>query len=78
MAAYNKTLTGEQPIQVLSHSMIIGPSASGYTFAYSGDGEVYTEYSQETPAGENLIVNGLAFGTYVKLVGNEGEVQISY
>lgn len=78
MAAINTTLTGEQPIQVLSHSVIIGPSASGYTFAYSGDGETYTQYSQDTPAGENLIVNGLAFGTYIKLVGNTGEVKISY
>lgn len=78
MAAYNETLMGEQPIQVLSHSMIIGPSASGYTFAYSADGVTYTNYSDSTPAGENLIVNGLAFGTYIKLVGNEGEVKISF
>lgn len=78
MAAYNETLTGEQAIQVLSHSMIIGPSASGYTFCYSADGVNFTPYSASTPANENLIVNGLAFGTYVMLSGNTGEVQISF
>lgn len=78
MAAYNETLRGEQPIQVLSHSMIIGPSESGYTFCYSADGVTYTPYDQDTPANENLIVNGLAFGTYIKLSGNTGEVQISF
>ena len=78
MAAYTNTLKGEQPVQVLSHSMIIGPSASGYTFCYSADGATYTAYSASTPANENLIVNGLAFGTYVMLSGNTGEVKISY
>ena len=78
MGVISNILTGEQPFQVLSHSIVFGPSASGYTFAYSGDGVVYTEYSDATPANETLIVNGLAFGTYVKLVGNEGEVKYSF
>ena len=78
MGAYTNTITDEQAIQVLSHSMIIGPSASGYTFAYSGDGETFTNYSASTPAGESTIINGLAFGTYVKLVGNSGTVKISF
>ena len=78
MAAYNETLTGEQVIQVLSHSMIIGPSDDGYTFCYSADGVNFTPYDQDTPAGENTIINGLAFGTYVMLSGNTGEVQISF
>ena len=78
MGAITNKLLGEQPLQVLSHSIVFGPSASGYTFAYSGDGVLYTEYSEDTPANETLIVNGLAFGTYVKLKGNTGEVQYSY
>ena len=75
---YNETIEGEGVVQVLSHSIIIGPSASGYTFCYSADGVNFTPYDQDTPAGENLIVNGLAFGTYVMLSGNTGDVQISF
>ena len=78
MGVISNILSGEQPVQVLSHSIVFGPSASGYTFAYSGDGVLYTEYSDPTPANETLIVNGLAFGTYVKLVGNTGDVKYSY
>lgn len=71
-------ITGEEEVQILSHSFIVSPSESGYTLNYSGDGVVYTAYSDATPANENLIVNGVAFGTYIKLVGNTSEVQISY
>ncbi len=71
-------ITGEEEVQILSHSFIVSPSESGYTLAYSGDGLNYTAYSDATPANENLIVNGVAFGTYIKLVGNTSEVTISY
>ena len=78
MGVISNILKDEQPVQVLSHSIVFGPSASGYTFAYSGDGVLYTEYSEATPANETLIVNGLAFGTYVKLKNNVGNVQYSF
>ena len=78
MGVITNIISGEQPVQVMSHSIVFGPSASGYTFAYSGDGVLYTNYTDSTPANETLIVNGLAFGTYVKLVGNTGNVKYSY
>lgn len=78
MAIINNKVRGENAFQVMSHSLIIGPSEAGYTLAYSADGENYTEYSEAVPANENCIVNGVAFGTYIKLVGNTGEVVVSY
>ena len=71
-------IKGEQPFQVLSHSFIVSPSSEGYTMNYSGDGEHWTPWTASTPADENLIVNGVAFGTYIKLAGNNSEVKVSY
>lgn len=71
-------IKGEQPFQVLSHSCIISPSNEGYTMNYSGDGEHWTPWTAATPANENLIINGLAFGTYIKLAGNNSDVKVSY
>lgn len=71
-------ISGETPFQVLSHSFIVSQSESGYTLNYSGDGITWTAYDEATPANEDLIVNGIAFGTYVKLAGNTSEVTINY
>lgn len=78
MAIYNNKVSGETAFQVMSHSLIIGPSESGYSLAYSADGENFTEYSEPVPAGQNCIVNGVAFGTYIMLSGNTGEVSVSF
>ena len=69
-------ISGETPFKVLKDSAIIGPSTGGYTLAYSvsRDGE-YTEYDQDTPANETLIINGLVPFSWLKLVGNTGEVE---
>ena len=71
-------ISGETPFQVLSHSFIVSQSESGYTLNYSGDGITWTAYDEATPANEDLIVNGIAFGTYVKLANNTSEVTINY
>lgn len=71
-------LSGETPVQILAHSFIVSQSESGYTLNYSGDGLSWTAYDQETPANEDLIVNGIAWGTYIKLAGNTSEVTINY
>lgn len=71
-------LSGETPVQILAHSAIFSPSNEGYSLAFSGDGLQWTTYDEPVPAGENLIVNGMAWGTYIKLVGNESEVTINY
>lgn len=71
-------ISGEQPFQVLAHSFTVSPSSEGYTLAYSADGVSYTNYDEPTPANEVLIVNSIAKGQYIKLVGNASEVKIQY
>lgn len=73
-----KKITGDTPFQVLAHSCAISPSEQGYTLNYSADGINYTAWDEATPANENLIVNGLAYGTYLRLSGNTSEVVINY
>lgn len=71
-------ISGETPVQILAHSFVVSQSASGYKLNYSGDGLSWTAYTEATPANEDLIVNGIAWGTYIKLAGNTSEVQINY
>lgn len=71
-------ISGETPVQILAHSFIVSQSQSGYTLNYSGDGITWTAYSDATPANEDLNVFGIAWGTYIKLVGNTSEVVINF
>ena len=66
----------EERFKVVKNQFMVGPSANGYTLAYSADGVNFTNYSEATPAGENLIVNGFMQYGWAKLVGNSGEVEI--
>ena len=69
---------GEQPFQVMAHSFSCSPSEEGYTLNYSADGIDYTAYTEETPANEVLVVNGVAKNMFFKLVGNNSEVNVCY
>lgn len=71
-------ISGENGVQVQAHSCIIGPSNEGYTLNYSADGINWTEYDEAVPEGENLIINGMAWGTYIMLVGNQSDVTINW
>lgn len=71
-------ISGENAVQVQAHSCIISPSNEGYTLCYSGDGISWTEYDESVPAYENLIINGLAWGTYIMLQGNQTDVTINW
>lgn len=71
-------ISGETPFQVLSHSLSISPSNEGYSFQFSANGVDYTSYDEAVPANENLIVNGVAFGQYVRLSGNASKVTVIY
>lgn len=70
------TISGEKSFKVPKNQFIIGPSASGYTLAYSADNVHFTNYTESTPANENCIVNGAVTYSFWKLVGNTGEVTI--
>ena len=72
------TVSGENAFQVLSHSFSVSPSNEGYVLQYSADGINWTDYEEEVPADETLIVNGCAGGPYIKLSGNASDVQVIY
>lgn len=71
-------LSGENPIQILSHSVAVSPTTNGYTFQYSADGVNYNSWSAATPANEILVVNHLAYGMFIRLSGNTESVTITY
>jgi hypothetical protein len=72
-----KKVQGDAPFQVIAHSFSVY-SDDAYTLNYSADGEHYTAYEEGTPAGETLIVNGVAKNMYFKLDGNTAEASIMY
>lgn len=71
-------VTGEQIFSVPEHFFGISASESGYTLNYSVDGKTFTQWENETPAGETLfIANAPLFGKYM-LEGNTGEVEVRW
>lgn len=74
----SKIIVGEAPFQVLSHSLGISPSESGYVLNYSADGISFTEWDEATPANENCMVLNFPKGMYFKLVGNTGNVKVTF
>ena len=70
-------VTDEAAFSVLAHSFSVY-SDSSYTLNYSADGEHFTAWEESTPAGETLVVNGVAKGMYFYLDGNSGDAVIIY
>ena len=62
-------IEADASFQVLSHSFSVSPSSAAYTLQYSADGIDWTDYEEEVPADETLIVNGCAFGQFIRLEG---------
>ena len=65
------SVSGETPFRAIKNQVMIGPTESGYTLAYSvtKDG-VYTANGDATPANENCIVNGIMPYSWLMLSGN--------
>ena len=72
-----KIINGEQPFQIMAHSFSVY-SEDAYTLNFSADGENYTAWDEETPAGETLIVNGVAKNMYFYLEGNTTNATITF
>lgn len=64
-------INGETPFKVFKETFSVAPTTAGYTLNYatSKDG-AWTAYTEATPAGEMLIVNGVTPFTWFKLAGN--------
>lgn len=71
-------VTGEQVFSVPSNEFGVSASNEGYTLAYSVDGQTFTNYTQATPANENLFVCGCPKFQKYKLVGNNSEVEVKW
>lgn len=54
-------------------TMAISSTESGYTLAYSVDGDNWSQYEDAIPAGENCVVTDLVNGMFFKLVGNTSD-----
>lgn len=66
-------INGETPFKCLKETFCIAGTSSGYTLAYSANKVNWTEWTESTPANEELIVNGVVPYMWFKLVGNVDE-----
>lgn len=71
-------VTDEAAFQVEAENFAISPSATGYTLNYSADGVNFTPWSEGTLAEVTQVVACAACGMFYKLVGNVGDVVITY
>lgn len=71
-------IQGEQIFGVPTTSFAVGPSNEDYVLNYSADGVNFSPWSEETPAGETLVVSGFAKGMGFYLEGNASTVYIQY
>lgn len=64
-------IEADASFEVLSHSFTVSPSSEPYILQYSANGldGSWTDYEEEIPADETLIVNGCAFGQFIRLEG---------
>lgn len=76
--ATKKIISKGEQFQVLAHSFAVSPSNETYTLQYSADGKDFTDWSENTPANEVLVVNGIASGMYFKLKNNNSNVIITF
>ena len=76
--ATKKKVTNEEAFQVEASNFAISPSATGYTLNYSADGVNFTPWSEGTLADITQVVACAACGMYYKLVGNVGDVVITF
>lgn len=63
-------INGEEPFKCLKNTFAVAATSAGYTLNYSADKEVWTAYTQATPANETLIVNNVTPYMWFKLAGN--------
>lgn len=68
----------EQVFQVEAPNFAISPSPTGYTLNYSADGVNFTPWIDGTLAEVTQVVACAACGMYYKLVGNIGNVVVTF
>lgn len=68
----------EEVFQVEAPNFAISPSPTGYTLNYSADGKNFTPWTDGTLAEVTQVVACAACGMYYKLVGNVGDLTITF
>lgn len=74
----NMKVKDNEVFGIPTESFAVSPSSTGYTLNYSADGQNFTAWEEDVPAGEVLVVNGFAHGMGFKLEGNVGEVFVQF
>lgn len=62
-----------EPFSIPSDAFAISASDGGYTLAYSADGETFSNYKDEVPAGEVLFVSGAPRNCTYKCIGSSSQ-----
>lgn len=66
-----ETISRETPFKALHNAFTVGATSAGYTLSYSTSKEgPWTNYTENTPANEVLIVNGVTPFMWFRLTGN--------
>ena len=74
-----KQIVGEQPFQIINNGFSVSPSSEDYILQYSSNGIDYTDWNEEVPAGETLVVTGLPLlPMYFRLKNNNSTVKLNY
>lgn len=79
-----RTINDDEIFECPAPSFCIGASPTGYTLNYSTNYDPVTEdgdwdaWDEDTPAGEQCIVVGAQEPMYFKLVGNAGELPLTF
>lgn len=74
-----RKINGEEIFQIINVGFSVSPSNEGYTLQYSADGNIFTDYDEDTPSNETLVVTGLPLAPlYFRLKGNNTLVTINY
>ena len=72
-----KIIQGEEIFQTINGNFSVSPSNEGYTVSYSTDGRSFTDWTEETPANEVLVVTGIPLiPIFWKLKGNNSNVTV--
>lgn len=73
-----KKVKDEEAFQVEAPNFAISPSPTGYVLNYSADGKNFTPWPEGTLAEVTQVVVCAALGMYFKLVGNVGDVVVTF
>ena len=74
-----KKITGEEIYQTINGNFSLSPSTETCTLQYSADAINWTDWDEEIPANETLIVTGLPLThIFFRLKGNNSTLTLNF